>query len=338
MVANNNRTYLINSNRLIQRRENVLCLYEHTKDGAAIAGTREHIPIASIDELYIIKRCVIDTETLAFLSDNGIVVHFFSRDQRHVGDFYPSGKGGTRKSGFCLLQQLRAFEHETHRLYLARQFTKAHFLAIRDVLSQYKIKNSISLKLKALKTANTNEQIMGIEGSAKAEYFSAWRFIIKDQKNFAFIKRTKRPAADKINALISYVNARIYSICLCEIYKTELDPRISYLHEPTFRSSSLHLDVAEQFKPLIGDRMIFALLNKKQLKPSHFSKENGAVSLTKDGIKVVELELISRLSKAETLNAMKYNMRGVILREINKIKKSIVECSEYVSYVELKNR
>lgn len=338
MIANTNRTFIIDSNKIIKRQDNNLSLYDYNEEEKIILGSRSYVPIRTIDELYILKKCIIDTETLSFLSDNNIVVHFFNRGQRHVGDFYPNGKSSVNKSGFCLLQQLRAFEHNEHRLYLAKQFTRAHFLAMRENLSNYKIKNSITSKLRMLKKANTIEEIMGIEGGAKNEYYNRWNQIILDQKNFSFVVRSKRPPLDKINVLISYVNARIYSICLCEIYKTELDPRISFLHEPNFKNLSLQLDIAEQFKPLIGDRLIFSLLNKKQIKSEHFEKKDGLLSLSKEAIKTIELEIIRRLSEVTTINNMKYNMRGIILREINKIKKSIIETSTYIPYLELKKQ
>lgn len=336
MIANTNRTFIINENKLIKRQQNNLDIYS-IDDSGNVVGKREYTPIKTIDEIYILKKCIIDTETLAFLRDNNIVVHFFSRGQRHVGNFVPNGKNSVNKSGFVLLQQLRAFDDEKHRVYLAKQITKGHFLSMRENLRKYKIKNNITLKIKLLDKQNSIVEIMSLEGEVKKEYYSKWNDIIKDQANFSFTKRSRRPPADKINALISYLNARIYNICLCEIYKTELNPQIGFLHEPNFRSLSLHLDIAEIFKPILGDRLIFTLLNKKQITTSSFEKKDAIINIKKEAIKIIELELIKRLSETTIVNGMKYNLRGVILREVNKIKKSIVEFSEYIPYTEIKN-
>jgi len=334
MIVNTNRTHIIIGNKLLKRKQNNLDLYSLNSKGEAIKGDRTYIPIQTIDEIYILNKCSIDTETLAFLADNNILVHFHSRNQRHTGTFYPNANKGVNKSGFVLLQQVRAFDDEIHRVYLAKQITLGHLRAMQDNLRQYRIQNFLNKKIDSLATCKNISEIMGIEGGAKKEYYSKWIEIIKDKKNFSFIQRSKRPPADKINVLISYLNSRIYNICLCEIYKTELDPRIGFLHEPNYRGLSLHLDIAEIFKPIIGDSIIFTLLNKKMIKASHFKKENGLWKLEKEGLKIIELEIIKKLSSSRIVNNMHYNFRGIILREVNKMKRSIVEYSDYLPYVD----
>ena len=94
----------------------------------------------------------------------------------------------------------------------------------------------------------------------------------------------KRPPADKINSFISYVNTRIYNICLSEIYKTELDPRIGFLHEPNYRALSLHLDLAEIFKPILGDTLIFNMLNKKEITAKDFQTDAGRIKFSNDAV------------------------------------------------------
>lgn len=331
MIDKTNRTHFIITNQLIKRSQNNLDLHPLDEDGLAVNGEKTYIPIKVIDELYILKKCVIDTETLAFLADNNIVVHFFSRNQRHIGNFFPNSSNGVNKSGFALIQQLRAFDNMEHRLYIAKQITKGHMQNMAANLRAYKIENDFEQTIKILEQQSNIQELMGLEGSCKKEYYSFWNFIIKNQKSFNFIKRSKRPPADKINVLISYFNSRVYNICLCEIYKTELDPRISFLHEPNFRNLSLHLDIAEIFKPIF-DRVLFAILNKKMIKDSDFTKTNGLWSLSSNGIKTIELEIIKRLSKTENINGMELNLRYIILKEINKIKKCILEYCEYEPY------
>lgn len=96
---------------------------------------------------------------------------------------------------------------------------------------------------------------MGIEGNIRRHYYATWNVII-DQE-IEFDKRVMHPPDNMINSLISFVNSLIYSKVLSEVYHTQLNPTISYLHEPGVRRFSLCLDVAEIFKPLIGDRLLF---------------------------------------------------------------------------------
>ena len=100
-----------------------------------------------------------------------------------------------------------------------------------------------------------------------------------------------------INSLISFVNSLLYSVALSEIYKTNLSPYISYLHEPGTRRFSLSLDITEIFKPLIVDRMIFAMLNKNQLSIKDFEKDSNFTYLKETGRKKILVEFDDRLNK-----------------------------------------
>ncbi len=331
MISNTNRTYIIEQNKIIKRQQNNIDLYDVDENEIAIPNSRTYVPVKSIDEIYILKKCFIDTETLSFLSENNIVIHFFSRNQKHIGDFFPNSKNSVNKSGFVFLQQLRAFDSEQQRLYLAKQITKGHFLNIKEIYKAHKIKNDILIQIKKLELCNSIQEIMLAEAGVKKSYYENWNTIINDSY-FIFTKRTKNPPKDALNILISYMNSRIYNIVLCEIYKTELDPRISFLHEPNYRKLSLQLDIAEIFKVCIGDRIIFKLINKKMITKADFEKENGIIKLKSSGIKKIELEIIQKLSETKIINNMKYNYRGIILKEINKFKRSIVETSCYVPY------
>ena len=116
---------------------------------------------------------------------------------------------------------------------------------------------------KKIPNAQEIDQLMGIEGNIRKKYYEAWSVIINQEIEFE--KRVMHPPDNMINSLISFVNSLIYSKTLTEIYHTQLNPTISYLHEPGSRRYSLCLDLSEIFKPLIGDRLIFSLLNKKQI-------------------------------------------------------------------------
>lgn len=84
-------------------------------------------------------------------------------------------------------------------------------------------------------------------------------------------------------------------MCLSEIYKTYLDPRIGYLHSTNFRRFSLNLDIAEIFKPIIVDRLIFSLVNKKMLTKKHFEKLTDGILLSEEGRKVFISELDKKM-------------------------------------------
>jgi len=93
-----------------------------------------------------------------------------------------------------------------------------------------------------------------------------------------------------INTMISFVNGLVYTRVLGEIYRTQLNPTISYLHEPGVRRFSLSLDLAEIFKPILGDRLIFSLLNKNQITQSSFTRELNYLHLTKDASRIISIK------------------------------------------------
>jgi CRISPR-associated protein Cas1 len=136
--------------------------------------------------------------------------------------------------------------------------------------------------------------LMGIEGKMRERYYQSWRHILGGEWDFS--RRVRRPPDNEVNALISFGNSHLYTVCLGEIYRTQLTPTISYLHEPGARRFSLALDLSEIFKPLIVDRAIFRLLNTGQLKDSHFDRSLNACYLTDAGKKLFIQSLEERLA------------------------------------------
>ena len=139
------------------------------------------------------------------------------------------------------------------------------------------------------------ESLMGVEGNIRKVYYSAWNEIIN--QDIQFEKRVKRPPDNMINSLISFLNTMLYTKTLSEIYNTQLNPTISYLHEPGTSRFSLSLDISEVFKPLIVDRLIFSLLNKNQINENSFHKETELLQLKEPAIKTIVAELDLRLKK-----------------------------------------
>jgi len=322
--------FLINAGRL--RREANNLKFDRYDEELNVMSSKP-LPIRGIDEIYILAKVDLDSYTMAFIADNNILLHFFSPFQSFRGNFFPNTSNSVNKSGFVLLQQLRAFDDEVHRLYLAKQMTKGHFVNGANNCKKYGVAFEVEQYLDNLEQAKTIGEVMASEGAFQKNYFQAWNSIIKNQRSFKFIKRSKQPPTDKINCLISYVNTRMYNIVLSEIYKTELDPRIGFLHEPNYRSLSLHLDIAEIFKPVIGDNIIFTLLNKNEITAKDFKTDSGRIRFTNEAIKKIELKIIKKMTEQTTIGEQKLTWRQVIRREVNRIKRNVVETSEYEPFL-----
>ena len=175
---------------------------------------------------------------------------------------------------------------------------------------------------------------MAIEGQIKQTYYKGFNHIIEDD-DFRFTERNKRPPKDFINALISFSNSLIYTYCLSEIYQTHLDPKIGYLHSTNFRSFTLNLDIAEIFKPVIGDRAIFALVNKKIITPCDFEKSlNGTVLNDKGKKKFLSFleERLKQTIKHSTINKQ-VSYRTIIRLELYKLEKHFIGEKIYKPFV-----
>lgn len=289
------------------------------------------------DEIYIFGEISTNTKLLNFLSQKGIVMHVFNYYGFYSGSFYPRE---TNISGYLLVEQVRHYDDDQKRITIAREILKAASYNIYRNLRYYNGRgidlNEPMKKIQALRNRlnygeNINE-IMGVEGNIRRIYYSTWNDIIK--QDIEFQKRVKRPPNNMINTLISFVNSLIYTTVLSEIYKTQLNPTISYLHEPGTKRFSLCLDIAEIFKPLIGDRMIFSMLNKKQITEDDFEKESNFLYLKEPGRKKILMEYDNRLRRTVYHKdlARDVSYRHLMRLECYKLIKAIIKEKEYKGF------
>lgn len=259
--------YLYKSGRL-QRKDNTLEIIY--KD-----NSKKVIPVERVEDIYVMTEFDFNTALLNFLSQYGIKVHFFNYYVFYTGTYYPKE---TLVSGKLLIKQVEHYTDNEKRVKIAKAFIDSASYNIHRNLVYYKNRGKdleeyikeIEYFRNQIDSCKDVNELMGIEGNIRKVYYSSWNEIIN--QDIKFEKRVKNPPDNAINSLISYVNTIIYTRVLSEIYKTQLNPTISYLHEPSERRFSLCLDIAEIFKPLIGDRLIFSMLNKKQITEKDFEK------------------------------------------------------------------
>lgn len=263
-------------------------------------GEKKDIPIERIDDIYVMAEMTFNSTFLSYLSQYGITMHFFNYYNYYTGSFYPKEK---LLAGQLLVKQVEHYADHGRRMVLARKFIEAAADNIyrnlryyngrgKDVSGYMSEVNDLRKKIPGTESV---EELMGIEGNIRKQYYAAWNVIIDQEIHFG--KRVMHPPDNMINSLISFVNSMIYAKILSEIYHTQLNPTISYLHEPGVRRFSLCLDVSEVFKPLIGDRLIFSLLNRKQITEDSFTKELNFLHLKKEASALISRELEERLKK-----------------------------------------
>lgn len=216
--------------------------------------------------MYVFGEITLNKRFLDFASQKEICIHFFNYYGYYMGTFYPREH---LNSGYVILNQAKYYLDYDKRLDLAKRIINTAVYNILMVLKYYKNRgieleeeiSDIEYKQYSIDTIESIEELMAIEGNIRETYYKTFGKIIKN-KEFEFKVRSRRPPLDRINALISFGNSLMYSTVLGEIYETHLDPRIGYLHSTNMRRFTLNLDVAEVFKPIIVDRIIFSLLNR----------------------------------------------------------------------------
>lgn len=321
--------YIFSSGRL-ERKENTLAL--ETEEG------RKVIPINAVSEIKVFGEIELNKRALEFLTKNQIPVHFFNHYGYYVGSYYPRE---VLNSGYIILKQAEHYLDKEKRLYLAKGFVVGAAMNILKNLNYYKrrgknldyVIESIEKKLESLKSVSLIPEVMGIEGDIKKIYYDSFEHIIQT-KDFSFEKRTKRPPENPLNAMISFGNSLLYTTVLSEIYRTHLDPRIGYLHETNQKNFTLNLDIAEVFKPIIVDRVIFSLINKGQIKLKHFEEEVGFSYLNEKGRVIFVKEFEDKLNTTiKHRNLGKVSYRKLIRLECYKLYKHFIGEEIYTPFV-----
>lgn len=287
------QSFYIYNNGELKRKDNTLRFTSYE-------GEKKDVPIERISDIYVMSEMSFNTAFLNYISQYGIPMHFFNYYNYYTGSYYPKE---SLLAGQLLVKQVEHYTDYGKRIVIARKFIEAAADNIYRNLRYYNGRGKDvsaymleidSLRKKIPHTVRVDE-LMGIEGNIRRQYYLAWNVIVNQEIQFE--KRVMHPPDNMINSLISYVNSLVYAKTLSEIYHTQLNPTISYLHEPGVRRYSLCLDLSEVFKPLIGDRLIFSLLNRKQITEDSFTKELNFLHLKKEASKLIASEFEARLKK-----------------------------------------
>lgn len=162
--------------------------------------------------------------------------------------------------------------------------------------------DSLARQIRELPGLNDVNSVRGAEGMGANIYFSVFGLVLKQQRaEFAFVNRSRRPPRDRINCLLSFLYALVRHDCIAGLTAAGLDPFVGFLHVDRPNRPSLALDLMEEFRPWLADRLAVTLINRQQVGPEHFKeREGGAVEFTDVGRKLVIKAYQER--KQETLN------------------------------------
>jgi len=154
----------------------------------------------------------------------------------------------------------------------------------------------------ATRAKSVLDRVRGAEGLAAQSYFSVFGLMLKQQREtFVFRTRNRRPPRDRVNCLLSFLYALVRHDCIAALTSAGLDPFVGFLHVDRPNRPSLALDLMEEFRPWLADRLAVTLINRQQIGAEHFhEREGGAVELTEPGRKLIIKSYQER--KQERLN------------------------------------
>lgn len=313
-------TLIVSRDARLRQHENTISIL---LDGKKVA-----FPVEKIRHIILLAESTLTTKLLNLCGKHGVRLSIF--------DFYGYCKGcfepvESNPSGVVKLAQARVLLEEDNRMFLARQIVRGAAGNMRANLSYYQYRgiNTVTKMVLEIKKIENRlakcmdpMQLMGFEGNMHQWYYTAWKFI---SPSLSFGKRIRRPPNNMVNCLLSFLNQLTYTVVRHELCKTHLEQTFSVLHAPGFRRASLSLDIAEPFKPVLVDVLIFRMARKGGLKENWFSKQKNVCMLTETGRRHVSEQFIRRLEK--NYNGRSY--REWIYREGLKFERHLLEIEEY---------
>lgn len=274
--------------------ENLVVLVEDTETG--------RVPLHMLEGLVAFTRLGCSPALMHACAERGIALSFLDPN----GRFLARVEGPQRGNVLLRRAQYRAADDSAAALSIARTIVAAKATNQRTVLMRAlrdhsdKMEESIRSAIddacsrmayiaRNVLTADTKDLSRGREGEAAALYFSVFdHLILTDDAVLRFGGRSRRPPLDRMNALLSFLYAMLGHDCRSALEAHGLDPQVGFLHEDKPGRSSLALDLMEELRPSLADRLALSLVNRGQIQADDFVvEEAGGVRLTDKGRKQV---------------------------------------------------
>jgi CRISPR-associated protein Cas1 len=264
----------------------------------------EEVRMRDVSHVALFGNVQISTQAIQSLCEQEVPVTYFSMG----GWFYGITRGHAMKNVFLRMEQFRLASDENTCLSLARQFVHGKIRNHRTLLMRNHLEPPEATigKLKRASedalTANSIEELLGIEGAAASQYFQQFGGMVKVEDdlpglglqventkqrmfNFNFNNRNRRPPTDPVNAMLSLAYSMLAKDCTLAVVAVGFDPYLGFYHQPRFGRPALGLDLMEEFRPLIAESTVLSCINNRVVTDKDFVKAGQAVNLSAPGRK-----------------------------------------------------
>jgi CRISP-associated protein Cas1 len=363
--------------RLIAARDDARALYLSTqgyrvgiksevlviKDGDRVV---DEIRLLDVSQVSVFGNIQLSTQALHTLCHKEIPIAWFSMS----GWFYGTTLGHGLKNVQTRIAQFSTVANPLRSLEVAQNIVRGKIRNQRTILTRNheELPTAVKVQLDEIESrisgARGLDELLGMEGAAAATYFQNFSGLIKVGKdeiddelpglesedttrrqeaesaafNFDFTKRTRRPATDPVNAMLSYAYSILAKDCAIACLMVGLDPYVGFYHQPRHGRPALALDLMEEFRPLIADSAVITAINNRVVNPSHFVRAGDSVALTSHGRKAFIHAYEQRMSGMIThpVFGYKVNYRRVIELQARLLARWLT--GEIPDYIPMKTR
>jgi CRISPR-associated protein Cas1 len=281
------------------------------QDGETVIVEREkqkvlQLPIHTIGSIVCFGNVLCSPFLLGFCAERDVAISFLSE----YGHFLASVQGPVRGNVLLRRQQYRMVDDDETTRKTALQIVTGKLANCRvvvnrtirdhegktDTVALQEASRRIDHIIGRILCAEGTNEVRGFEGQAAVEYFRVFNHLIIDQKNdFIFKERNRRPPLDEVNALLSLTYTLLAHDVRSALETVGLDPAVGFLHRDRPGRPGLALDIMEEFRPVIADRLVLSLINRRQIKKSGFTKAvSGAIMMDDETRKLVLTEYQNR--------------------------------------------
>jgi len=247
---------------------------------------RLRLPLLNLGSIVCFGRVAVSPPLLGACAQKGIAVTFMTEH----GRFLAAVNGFTPGNVLLRREQYRRADDLTASAEIARACIIGKLANYRTVLRRAvrdqtvgpaterleRVAVRLDMTLKCLSPTLNLDQLRGVEGDATSEYFSVFNDLIVAQKEgFVFSGRNRRPPMDPVNAMLSFGYAMLSNDLRSACEASGLDAAVGFLHRDRPGRPSLALDLIEEFRPVLVDRLVLSLINRQQVKPSGFQVDPG---------------------------------------------------------------
>jgi len=263
-----------------------------SKEGETVLVRQEHetrlrVPILALEGIVCVGQVSMSPALMAFCAERNVGVSFLSEH----GRFLARIQGPVHGNVLLRREQYRRADTEADSAAIARSVLLAKIAnsrtsllrAAREHASETldRAANQLGESLQALASTTTLDALRGVEGDAAHNYFAVFdEMILQQKEDFFFHERSRRPPLDNVNALLSFLYVLLAHDVASALEIVGLDPAVGFLHRDRPGRAGLALDLMEELRPVLADRLALTLINRRQVTGSGFARsDSGGVTM-----------------------------------------------------------